>query len=505
MTVLGTFWNQVTSRDFPVNNVIRAKLELPQNQMGLQPLVQVHCIPNLLDDIQTDSTFQNSNVSSFGLNTFSTKNASTIPIPDWLFDFEYKPQNKVFLDSLGDARVNGANSTNVTWVQYPQDSNFNQSIAAIVITPIVSNQHLADTGTLQTALIHVCSIDARWIASDSSYDPTEDVVIANNISDPLLFRRPDKATESTYASDIAKWGVSPSLKLSTEWAEALNIPKEERNLSAPSLQMLLSTYVVAIGNNATGNSTSKPQDLANETASFIFDIGQKGQNSRIDGNTYAMAASETVATLLSLQITDALARIHVSDAQDGVIALNHVNDTYVRVARLHHLAGLASTFNGSDVPVSVVNDALPTGFTFKVSRYGYGYGFRTATTYFGVTVLLAHVLLTIIYISYALYEFFYVTHWTSDSWGGLGELMMLLINSKPSMELQNTCAGVDSKLTWRKRVYIRETGDAHLGVVVGELESRVNGPVRRGVEYGKLGREETSVVNRDRGNVGAHD
>ncbi|KAF2445226.1 hypothetical protein P171DRAFT_318438, partial [Karstenula rhodostoma CBS 690.94] len=76
--------------------------------------------------------------------------------------------------------------------------------------------------------------------------------------------------------------------------------------------------------------------------------------------------------------------------------------------------------------------------------------------------------------------------WTSGCWGGLGELIPLLLNSTPSAELQNTCAGVDSMVTWRKRVYIRETGDAHLGVVVGEGEARGNGAVRRGVEYGRL-------------------
>jgi hypothetical protein len=496
MTVLGTFWDQVTSRDFPVNNVIRAKLELPQNELGLQPLVQVHCIPNLLDDIHAYSKSRNASVSGFDINTFSTKNASKIPIPDWLFDFEYEPPHKVFVDDLGVTRVNGEKTTNVTWVQYSQESGFDQSIAAIVTTPIVSNQHLADTGTLQTAFVHVCSVDARWIASESSYDPTQDVVIANNISDPLLFRKLEKATESSYKSDIAKWGVSPALKLSTEWAEALNIPKEGRNVSAPSLDMLLSTYVIAIANNATDNSTSKPRDLNNETVSFIFDIGQKNQNFLTDGDTYAMAASETVATLLSLQLTDALARIHLSDAKEGIVVLNHVNDTYVQVARLRYAAGLDSTFNGSTIPVSAVNDALPTGFTFKVSRYGYGYGLRTATAYFGVVVLLAHIVLTVIYILYALHEFFYVTHWTSGSWGDLGELMVLLINSKPSTELQNTCAGIDSKLTWRKRVYIRETEDAHLGVVVGESELKANGPVRRGVEYGTLGRQGNGVMNR---------
>ena len=131
--------------------------------------------------------------------------------------------------------------------------------------------------------------------------------------------------------------------------------------------------------------------------------------------------------------------------------------------------------------------------------YGYGYGFRTATTYFGIAILLLHIVITIIYILYALYEFLYVTHWVSDRWSGIGELMALMMNSKQTTELQNTCAGIDSKYTWRKRVYIRETGEQHLGVVVGEGEARAHGMVRRGVEYGALGQEGT--VRRRRGSV----
>jgi hypothetical protein len=499
MTVLGTFWNQVTSRDFPVNNVVRAKLELPQNEMGLQPLVQVHCIPNLLDDIKAHSNSRNASVSGFDINTFSIKNASNVKIPDWLFEFDYKPQKSVWLDEIGKVRLKSENATNITWVQYPKDSGFDQSIVAMVTTPIVIKQHQADTGTSQSALVHVCSVDARWIASEPTYDPTEDTVIAHNISDPLLFRRSKTATESTYKTDVAKWGISPSLKLSTDWAEALNIPNKQKNTSASSLELLLNTYLVPISNNGTDNSTSKRQDLTNDTISLIFDVGAKNQNFLAKADAYAMAASETVATLLSLQITDALARIHVSDAQNAFVVLNNINDTHVRAARLNHLAGILSTINGSAVSVSLVEEALPTGFTFKVSRYGYGYGFRTATIYFGVMVLLAHSLLTIVYIMYALYEFFYVKHWTSNSWGSIGELMVLLINSKPSTELQNTCAGIDSKMTWRKRVYIRETGDAHVGVVVGELDPKVDGLVKVGMEYGTLEKERTGIIKRRRG------
>ncbi|ORY13923.1 hypothetical protein BCR34DRAFT_599529 [Clohesyomyces aquaticus] len=257
-----------------------------------------------------------------------------------------------------------------------------------------------------------------------------------------FFSGSPKIPEAKYKSVITKWGISAALNISTDG------------------------YVLADLANSTTNSTEPPQNSSSQTVCYIFDIGEKVHGQLTNGSSYAMDASETVAILLSLQLTDTLARVHVADAQRGFLVLGSFNATVANVTPLHGLGGIATSFNGTQIPLDQVNNAIPAGITFNVGRYGYGYGFRSATTYFGIAVLLGHIVLTIIYIGYALYDFFFVTHWTSSAWGGIGELITLCLDSRPSDEMQNTCVGIGEKETWRKRIFIRETGTTHVGVVV---------------------------------------
>jgi hypothetical protein len=454
-------------------------------------MVQVQCLPVTLDDIHQLASDRNGTVGdNYYINTFSTKNASQLPIPDWLYDFEYSPPNKVFRDQLGRNDTPRQETVNLTWLERPENSDFNLSIAAVVTTPMVFGTIGDPKNSTQSAFFHFCSVDARWIGSAPTYDPTEHLVLASNVSDPLVFTKPKKGSDNKYRSDMSKWGVSPAIRISQDWANALNVPAEIQNITAPSFQWLLGQYVYPYFNES--DTTGEVTNATNQQIAYIFNPSNKGLqdssfNSQIDIDNYAMSASETVATLLGLQITDGLARIHLSEIQTGIVITNkHVNDTHVTATFLEGgIAGLtaSSGFNVSNEEIASVEKAR---YTFGIQRYGYGYGFRTATVYFGIAVLLSHTLLTLIYIVYALYDYFWISHWTSSAWGDVGEFAALLINSKPTMELQNTCSGIDSKRTWMKRLRIRETGDRHLGIVVGDEGYLNSRPVRVGESYGTL-------------------
>lgn len=490
MTMIGSFWEQVGARDYPVNDVIRPQLGLSKEQISFQPLVQVQCIPNLLEHIHELAGKQDSTVGdNYDLNTFSTNAAPSLPIPNWLSDYKYNPPNKLFLDSSGQIVAPVHEATNISWLESPSKDGSSLSLAAIVTTPMVLGDISDTANSTQTAFVHFCSVDARWIASQPTYDPTEHLVIANNVTDPLVFQRPKDANEDHFKRDMSKWGISPPLKLSMDWVKAINIPAEYNNISAPAIQWLLGQYIVPYS-NITNETASEDKVSVGEPQSYIFNPGNNGvknatQFVNLDANDFAMSTSETVATVLGLQITDALARIRLYDVQGGEMIMNTVNDTHVNVAYIGGaLAGLAAvqTYNISKDEIA----GFPTKYTFGVQRYGYGYGFSTGTVYFGVTVLLSHSLLTIIYIVYATYDYFFVSRYTSSAWGDVGEFAALLINSKPTIELQNTCAGIDSKHTWRKRIRIRETGDCHLGVVVGDEGYLASRPVKVDKQYGTL-------------------
>ncbi|KAF2119278.1 hypothetical protein BDV96DRAFT_567297 [Lophiotrema nucula] len=495
-TIMGSFWELVRSEDYPVSDVIRPMLEPLKNQTIYQPLVQVQCLPNLLETI-TELQERNRSVGdNFDLNTFSTRNASRLPVPEYLFGYKYDPPHTVFTDALGRPTVNQHEAFNLTWMDYSEVEGYNLSLAAIVTTPMNIFLHSNDTERTQTAILHFCSVDARWIGSKPSYDPAEHRVMATNVSDPLIFQRPKNADDRKYKSNMEKWGVSPALKLDTEWANALNIKGDVDNRTGDIFQWLLSPYILQEfddSKNLTGqriNYTFNPGFNSLENATFATDI-----------NNYMLIASETVATILGMMLTDGLARVQLTMAQQGDVITKHVNDTTVTASWIAGFSGLSAVGGTRNVSAAEVA-LLPTSYTFQVSRYGYGYGFTTATVYFGAAVLLSHTLLTVIYIVYALYDYLFVTRWTSSAWGGVGELIALLINSKPTTELQNTCAGIDSKHTWRKRVWIREVEPEHLSVVVGEQDLAPYQKVRVGISYGTLDEKTGSAgVRRRRGSV----
>ncbi|KAF2871692.1 hypothetical protein BDV95DRAFT_607108 [Massariosphaeria phaeospora] len=484
-TLMGTFWAQVASRDYAVNDVVRPRLELPQDQQTFQPLVQVQCVPYVIDAIYASRDARNASIkTNTGINTFSTRNASEWPVPDWVYDLEYKPPNKLFADGAGGLSSSRSKAVNLTWLEFPSNDNFNLSLAAIVTTPTLISD-AEDSPVRQTAMLHFCSIDARWIGSLPSYDPTENTAISHNITDPLLFQKSEGSDDAKYKADVANWGVSPALKLSTQWADALNIPGEVENATAPLFNWLLTPYIQLVSTNDTLDDA----DIKNGTeVTYLFSPGVnrvENETSVTEFDSQTKATSENIATILGLQLTDALARILLTDIQNGEILTKHVNATHATMAWIGGIAGFDFGGNELNVTLDSIKTDVKTELTFQIQRYGHGYGFRTATTAFGVGILLTHTLLVIIYIVYALYDFFYVSRWTSSAWGDIGSLAALLINSEPTPELQNTCAGIDSKETWRKRVRIRETADGHLGVVVGD-DWMTHLPVRTGVEYGTL-------------------
>jgi hypothetical protein len=496
LTMIGTFWEMVRIRDYPVNDVIRPQIGMDKNEISYQPLVQVQCIPILLDNIQVRGK---SVTDNHGINTFSTQNASAIPIPDWLYEYEYNPPNKAFTDDLGRLIARQGESTNVTWID-PSTFQSNLSLAAIITTPTVVINGEDTNLTHQSAVVHFCSIDARWVGSSPTYDPTEHLVVAHNITDLLLFAKQKDANEAKISSDMRKWGVSPALNLSLDWAESLTFATEFNNRTAPLFSWYLSPFITASINETASQQPSTSNSTTNPHVSYLFDpTGNDPAQKQFLSETenYLAAASETVSTLLGLQITDALARIQSARIQTGVMQTKTLNATHITVTALASRERLKGTAE-INITKEEIADA-PARYTLSIQRYGYGYGFRTVTVYFGLAVLLSHVLLTLIYIFYSLYDFFFVRHWTSSSWGDIGELAALLINSPVTEELQNTCAGIGDKGTWRKTVRIRETGEGHLGAVVGEGGWLTTRPVGRGLVYGHVGKE--GELRKRRGSV----
>jgi len=478
-SLIGAFWEQARAGQY-FDDVIRPKLEISERDVR-QPLVQVQCSAFTIDYIRNQTTRNGKVKSNNAINTFSTTNVSDAPVPDWLYEYEYEVPKKLFIDDLGRVSIRKSQTTNLTWLQLAEGSNL--SAVGVVIVPFAYQDDNDEWA--QTAIAHICSVDARWVGSQHGYDPTVDIRVADNITDPLVFQKPKDGTEEAYKNDIRNLGVSPALNLSIDWMEAMNINVERGNLSARAMNWLLTPYILV---QAPGPENATFQQL-NETGSqAVYFTFVPGKANLLDSSTGTVVStvfhthvSNTIATLLSLQITDALARLRSFSVSSGFLA-SPINATHSNAISLTQFAGFSEGKNISTGALSHVKNR----WIFSVQRYGYGFGFRSTTVYFGIIVLLAHLGLVAIYLCYAFYDFFYRTRWTSSAWGSMAEFAALLVNSKPTVELQNTCAGVDAKETWRKDVWIKEVDDGHLAVVVGQKEGSLWRNARKGVPYGTL-------------------
>jgi hypothetical protein len=501
-TVVGSFWEQTRNRGYPVDAAMRPRLRVPSSESIYQPLVQVQCTPHTLSFLHTLNMSRNSSVESVvGINTFSAEGPTAWKLPDWIYDFQYKPSNRISADGL---RLSKSTAYNVSWVDGSGQDGFNLSTAAIVVTPILLSVEPNDTNSIyQEAIVHTCSVDARWIATDVIYDATADITVQHNISDPLLFQRRPNPTGQSGMQDRNRWGVSPAIQLTMDWLNALNLPLQVDNATTDAITWLFTPYTNSFlddrdGGNMTTDTVGVSENNANKSVIYDFNPGVNMNNnvsSIRDATGFVTASSETVATLLGLYITDGLARIAVDPIQQtSVLVTQRINETAYQVEALANFAGSDGLIRTENATVDEINQA-PSRLTFSVERYGYGYGFRTATVGFGAAILLSHTFIAVVYIAYALYDFFAPSGhgWTSGVWGGMAEFAALLINSRPSEELQNTCAGVDKRETWRLNVRIRECGEGHLGVVVGNGAATSLPTARRGWKYGKLGREETAM------------
>lgn len=171
-------------------------------------------------------------------------------------------------------------------------------------------------------------------------------------------------------------------------------------------------------------------------------------------------------------VTDRLARIGADGNQFYLD--NKINSTWASFRHLQRFLGPHTFLEEIDA----VSDCFQ--MNFEVERYGYGYGITSSTIRFGVTVLLIHATFVLIRIFYISYDLFFGRGWTSSVRGTVHEFSALAINSTPTGELRNTCAGVSRSETWG------EISDSHLSLVLGIQKAVILGTVLQGKEHGDM-------------------
>ena len=277
-----------------------------------------------------------------------------------------------------------------------------------------------------------CSIAADWVPVKPWLDPVSSNTIQQDNPDPLAVVQNERYELTRTPISIGK-----------DWAKILNgMPAGEEG-----------AYIEH--SNVTNMAA-----IASEFGEFArITYMNSLQDAFLVQGAFSASYQWGFATFIAMQVADGLARTG-SDAAAYVLNYSAQTNNYSMVwldeAELSQLEHLGSMVLGSD---EYHDRSAWAEIDWEVLRYGYSWGFRGATFYFAATILLIHAVLAIAHLSIAL-----ARQWTTKSWGTMGEVIALAVNSPPTEKLRGTGAGVSKGATWKQIVRIREIDGTRLAL-----------------------------------------
>ena len=379
-----TFLNDSDNLSFAGNEPLPKVVDL-NGSNPVKPVVQVEC-ETYVDSSTTKLEFPHSYLNTppfMSVDPFGScqLNFSNIYVNEsWTMDTD-----DVWNGTLRDGHMN-IRSISFKWVDIKGNLR-RPSIAAAVAFPSMSP-------------LVTCSIDARWLPDDLWTTPTLDDTYYESHPNPLILL-------NTLANPSVNFNSEP-INITSEWANALNIPAPKSNLT--TIETMLNAFLLPI--------SSKDIDYI----------------------------SGVVSGILALVITDGLARVGLDHDAYG----SYGSDLWYLSCRARAGMDCDPCSEGQNVNLSSTRDW--TKWNIATYRYGYGYGLANITSKMAVGVLILYVGIAITAILVIL-----IRNCNSDSWSSLGELLVLAMNSQPTDALRNTGAGIDSLNTWKEVVRVRVT------------------------------------------------
>jgi hypothetical protein len=292
--------------------------------------------------------------------------------------------------------------------------NFNNTNNTFTYTDSSGVSH---TGDNQTAF--TCSVDARWAPVEMWMLPGGDFNYRVHEVTPF-----DMDGSFDFLSSPDQIPSLQQIQIDPTWAESLNvyIPNSTTTLTMEQV------FRISIDMSADGTGNGTTDDFLN-----------------------------LVAVGMGMMVTDGLARLSWSDQLVALVSDD--SGSYLQNW------GTNASLGSARIPPNIDPDWLE--MNFGSYKQGWSYSLSGPTIKFALAVLVLHLIIAVIHTGIVV-----CSHdvWTTKSWGSMGELLVLAINSHRSEKLQNTCAGIDLSSTWRRKLKIRETEQSHLGLVVHDNE-----------------------------------
>ena len=375
--------------------------------------------------------------------------ASPIQVPDWTFKYS-RPQN----------------ASNFTFVEIPRTGPDSPSLGAVLTLPLIENN-----GTwFQTTENLACSIYSSWIPADAWYEPTINDQVSFDIKAPMG----DTCLNIPIDSSSGRQSIKTTIDI--DYANAINAPIEFVTGPTPALLGMFQRYVY-------NDSLYIPDGV-------IFKAPIPGvAGVVVTDNISRKARAKLVSTVLAGVVTDGLAR-NVGDGSFPFSAPFFLLPNRTADGSLQGRFVFTSATGGQDEPLNTTNIEDTSKWlrlSPSIQRYGYGYHWRgSRTTQFGISVLLIHIVVALAHMAYVLREILAKDRGLPGAWSTIPEFFALAVNSRPSEELRNTCAGIDESKTWSEPAAIREASEGHLEIVLGRHQMIQMPMARGGVRYGAL-------------------
>jgi len=419
LTSLGTFWDYARR-----NGVGKIKdMSIPRFHVSpktniYQPVVYVTCHTQLWDG--------------------AGKNVSFPPIGSpWTNDTMYEKSPYV-LDPRSEI-LNNLPSVNTSFSWFKDTrADAPSSLLALSIVPVLTGNTTATNQ--QGSAVVPCSIDARWSASEVSYQPSNSSYVSSNLSDSFF-----PVNDRNHPEDFRrKYGISEKpLDLQLDWAQLLDFTGTSNwslGANTTTMNFLLSIPVTQLGEP---NNNVITWQVPNVTSMDL------------DG-----AIEEALSRLIGAVIADGLARTGV-DISGPSIEENSTPTQRHFTPLTSFLLPNYNYINSSDS--NFLNSMFH--FDYKVDRYGYGYAIRNTATRAAIACLLFYSVLILVHMLYILSAKLTRRYYGGTSWSDILSLVALAMNSAPTEKLYGTAVGVDERRTWFSTVRVREVGNSHLELV----------------------------------------
>ena len=458
--LVGAFWNYINTHDVgEVNNATRPRF-FPSEDNVFAPFVQVQCSVysyTTARNLRRDSTYAESRGNIPQFETQGMRNFSTVMDSDKDIDWYRNTTGWELPEPYWNYTRTELNTTNFTWVDvaawFP-DAIPSLGAVLTVPEPVTVTYRNGTNVTFQDALVIPCMIDARWAGVFPILDPQTDNVVQSNISDLSVLE--DYYSGIPLDDGQIPWGLTNrNIPISPGFADQLNLPV------GPVIDGG-SDWV----NDTTAITALFQPYLTSGTLDGVDGIFRGFYPAHYNLSELARMHDEianTVATILSFVVADGLSR--VSYMSDLSLNLHDNGNGTVSTVELYQQAGISQA-DPVNLNTSRVDGWTP--ITWKVERYGWGYGFRSTTVRFGICVLLIHAGVVVLYAFYTTVFRTCGPGWSTGAWGGTGELLTLALLSRPPAAMMNTGAGIEKWDTWRQTVKIRESNDGAAQMVVAE-------------------------------------